>query len=205
VRTQHHARLVALALLASVSSAAPAPVRTEPGAPAAPALIEPGDVVFIAVDSALWSRLAARWSSPARRFGHVGIAARGDDGVVSIVHAGGSPVADAAPVLVESYERFAAHADRVGVYRLRAPEPARVAVGAAALQLQRAGARFDAKFSLHSTRELYCTELVWRAIKAGARLDPAPHPSVIANRAAITMLDLENSALLYETGFAARE
>ncbi len=205
MRSQHYAKLVALALLAPASSAAPALAPAEQHAPLAPATIEPGDVVFIAVDSALWSQLAARWSAPARRFGHVGIAAEGEAGAIIIVHAGGSPVAGAAPVLIDSYEHFAAEADRVGIYRLRAPEAVRAAAGAAALGLQRSGATFDSKFSLASTHELYCTELVWRAIKAGAHLDPAPRPRVVANRAVITMNDLENSALLYEIGFTARE
>ena len=202
-----HAGLLALALLASASSAKPpaAPAPLEQPALAAPAPLEPGDVVFIAIDAALWSHLASRWSGPERRFGHVGIAARTNDGGIVIVHAGGSPVAGAAPVLAEPFADFAAHADRVGVYRLRASRAARHGAGAAALALQRSGARFDASFSLASTSELYCTELVWRAIRAGAELDTVPQPSIIANRPVITLLNLEASALLEQVGFAARE
>jgi Permuted papain-like amidase enzyme, YaeF/YiiX, C92 family len=194
------AGLIALALLASDRGAEPAPRALV----AAPGSLAPGDVVFIAVDGAIWSQLASGWSSPARRFGHVGIAARAEDGAIVIVHAGGSPVAGRAPILAEDYSRFAAEADRVGIYRLHAPASVREAAGSAALALRRGGAVFDTGFSLSSTRELYCTELVWRAIRAGANLDAAPRPSTIAGRPAITLRDLETSSSLHEVGFAAR-
>jgi Permuted papain-like amidase enzyme, YaeF/YiiX, C92 family len=194
---RHTAALIALALLASDAQleAARSAVETPPA-------LAPGDVVFIAVDGAIWSQLASRWSSPQHRYGHVGIAAHAEDGALVVVHAGGSPLDGASLVRAEPYATFAAHADRVGLFRLRASAAARTAAGAAALAFAHRRITFDADFSLASADEHYCTELVWRAIAAGANLNAAPRPSTIAGRPAITLRDLETSAVLEEVSLS---
>lgn len=200
---RHDARRAAIAALAAASalaSSAPAPRAAEACAFALPE-IQAGDVVFIGVDRAVWARIASASSNPARRFGHVGVAVRGDAGELAIVHASGSPVAQNARVVAEAPERFAAVADRVGIYRLRDASAAAPFASAARTYL---GRRFDKDFSLASEDTLYCTELVWRALNAVAGSDIAPEKPSVGGREIITLGAIEASPLLRETAFQNR-
>lgn len=182
-------------LLACAGLAASAPARHHPGkVPLAPPTLAPGDVVFIGVDRAFWAQAASRFS--AHGYGHVGIAARGADGRILIVHAGGSPADSQAPVLAVPEAQFLREADRVGIYRPHGNVAQRAAAGERALEFVRDGARFDAGFSLDTTRELYCSELVWRALLSGLNRDPVPEKTWILGEPGVSLADLEESPLL---------
>jgi uncharacterized protein YycO len=163
-------------------------------------VLEAGDVVFIGVDGAFWARTASEWSTPAHRFGHVGIAAGAD----AIVHATGSPTANDARVTIASLADFTVEADRIGVYR---PHDSALAQAAAAEARRFAalGLSFDKGFRLESRDSLYCSELIWRALSAGAGRDVTPAKQRFMGRDIITLADLETSALLSEIAFVERD
>ncbi|MFO1186236.1 MAG: YiiX/YebB-like N1pC/P60 family cysteine hydrolase [Alphaproteobacteria bacterium] len=156
--------------------------------------VEAGDVVFIAVDRAFWSRAASRFS--AHGFGHVGIAAHDEGGQLLIVHAGGSPSAGDAPVLAVPAEIFAREADRIAVYRPHASVAERISAGRVALDFVQAGAHFDAAFSLDTTDALYCSELVWRALSSALHRDIVPDKTWIVGLPGVSLADLERSPTL---------
>jgi hypothetical protein len=201
VRHELRSGAVAVALAAAtLASSAPAP-RASAICPLAVPEIEVGDVVFIGVDRAIWARIASASSDPTRRFGHVGIAVRGEGDGLAIVHASGSPIAENARVVAVSPETFVAEADRIGVYRLREVGAAQRFASAA---LARVGQPFDTEFSLASEQALYCTELVWRALSAMLGRDSIPAKPIVAGRAMITLGALEQNELLNEAAFTVR-
>ncbi|MGE3251137.1 MAG: YiiX/YebB-like N1pC/P60 family cysteine hydrolase [Hyphomonadaceae bacterium] len=176
----------ALSTLALASAAPANAPRAERHAPIAqPVSLEPGDIVFIGVDGAFWADLAS--ASSDQRFGHVGIAARDERGRMLIVHAGGAPDRDNAPVVAELFPVFAADASRVGIYRASDRLAAERAAHNA-LNYARSGAQFDGAFSLETRDRLYCTELVWRAYD-----ERIARPSTMGTRAVIALRDIERS------------
>lgn len=188
---------VALTLSASADeSAAPAYAC----APAYDAdVLAAGDVVFIAVDSALWAQVASATSTPERRFGHVGVAAYDRDGALRIVHASGSPTSDGG-VVAEAPAQFWREADRVAIYRPQRAALAQATAGAA-MRFAELHVPFDQNFSLDSADALYCTELVWRALSRALGGDALPEKRRVAGRAAVTLAMLETYPLLREVRF----
>lgn len=192
-----HGRNALVLLLCGTLGASSPGVRGSPSAafePLALPPIEAGDVVFIAVDSAFWSRAASRFS--AHGFGHVGIAALDAGGHLLIVHAGGSPAAGDAPVLAVAAAEFAREANRIAVYRPHAEASRRVSAGRAALGFVEAGAHFDAAFSLDTTDALYCSELVWRALSSALQRDVVPEKTWLLGLPGVSLADLEKSPAL---------
>lgn len=161
--------------------------------------LRPGDVVFISVPDAFWAQIAARWSLKRYGHGHVGmvVAVARDRAVV--VHAGGSPTRGQAKVRRAGLCAFADEATRIDVFRptdeRAAQKAARAADGYAAQ-----GLTFDSDFSLATTRRLYCTEMIWRALSAGYGRDILPAKSRLAGRAAVLPRDLETAPVLRWVG-----
>lgn len=157
------------------------------------AALQPGDVVFIGSDDALWGRIGALVTGDRHVFAHVGMAARRDEELV-IVHAGGSPTNPDAEVAAEPAADFLARAERVGVYRPALPDADQAA--ARGLAYADGGARFDGAFSLETEDRLYCTELVWRALSQTAGHDVAPDKSQWGDVTYIAIEDLRAAEIL---------
>ncbi len=157
------------------------------------AVLQPGDVVFIGADDALWGQIGALITGDRHVYAHVGMAAeRG--GALVIVHAAGSPTNAEAEVAAEPAARFAAQAQRAAVYRPQTPRAA--AAASRALAYAEGGARFDGAFSLESEDRLYCTELVWRALTEAVGEDVAPQKSQFGDLAYIAIEDLRAAEIL---------
>lgn len=182
-------------LLMGVAASHPA-MRDEPALEALPALpeIRQGDVIFFSAPDAYWASLASRWSEPRYRHGHVGLAII-RKGQIHVVHAKGNPVQRKAMVVEEPLAVFLREARGVSVFR---PLSAAVARGAAARaeRFVRTRTPFDSRFSLQSPDQLYCTELIWRALSAGAGFDILPVKSMEGGRPAVFLSDLEHSGHL---------
>lgn len=170
--------------------------------PLSPPVLHVGDVVFIGVDHAFWARAASKFSK--HGFGHVGIAARDSTGRIVVVHAGGSPTEGDAPVLAVAEQEFTQEADRIAVYRPRASEEELSVAGKTALGFVRDHDRFDAAFSLDTVHDLYCSELVWRALSVALQRDIVPHKTIILGKPGVSLADLEDSALLAEVAEVRR-
>lgn len=175
-----------------------APVPPAPPAILAPVVLpglKPGDVVFFSAPDFFWARMASRWSLPRYRHGHVGMVVDAG-GRLLIVHATGSPLATDAHVVAVPLNDFLADATRVDVFRL---DDAAAAVRATEKAKAFAAARlpFDKAFSLESTDQLYCSELVWRALSAGYGRDIVPTKSRVAGNDAVLLSDLENAPQLH--------
>ncbi len=157
---------------------------TPPGHAADPAtLLESGDIVF-RNRGETWGRLAALGSRGPEPYGHVGMAVR-DGTRVWVVHAHGTPHDPRGRVTAEPAATFLAGSDALGIYRLRLPPAVRQRLG----QLARAqeGTPFDADFDLATPDRLYCTELIWRVVRAGAGLDLATPLPRLGSRAYIPL------------------
>jgi hypothetical protein len=189
----------AFALAASLGLAvgpAAASTTSEPLAAAAEAQARSGDVLFKSA-SGLWGRLAARASGDGEGFAHVGIVAIGGNGRLVVIHAGGESssgrdwrVRTSALASYLDGARFAA------LYR-PALDEAKIAraLDYAKKQSERR-VPFDHAYSLGSDKELYCTELVWRALMEATGEDPAPEKSRRMGRTFIMLGDLAASPLL---------
>lgn len=194
---------------------------TEMAARICPSL-EPGDLVFKGASTALWTELAAGWSDPAdRRWGHVGLVLRvqqhsigipaifqKQDGCAAlIVHAdtgSGPPGLPAGPgedvgkVRAVPLEDFLGDVDHAGVFRLKLSPEQR------ARMLSRAGNEaerqtpFDRGYNLGSENNLYCTELIWRAMSDGLERDAIPDKSHRMGRTYIALSDLSMHPLAEE-------
>ena len=195
---------IASILAGALSTLSPDIAARHPRPFALPAL-QPGDLVFIGVDSVFWAKAASVWSTPEHRFGHVGVYALDTHGRPEIVHAGGSPTNGDAPVTAEPLGSYLAIATRVGVYRVRAATPeARARIAAAALTFVDQHAVFDSQFSLADPHRLYCTALAWRAALNANNGDIAPRKSSIGGQTVVTLADLEQSPRLQLIAFASR-
>ncbi len=187
---------VLLVLLSTGAAASHPAARDEPAPAALPALpeIRQGDVIFFSAPAAYWASLASRWSGPEYGHGHVGLAVI-RDGRVHVVHAKGDPVQRKAMVVEEPLAVFLREARGVSVFR---PLSKAVAKGAAvrAERIVQARTPFDSQFSLQSADRLYCTELIWRALSAGAGFDILPVKSMEAGLPAVFLSDLERSGHL---------
>lgn len=159
------------------------------------AAARPGDVLF-KDGGGFWGGLAARFSSNDDGYGHVGIVAAADDGGLVVIHAGGDPVSQDGRVQKTPFDSFIGASRAIGLYR---PALDEAALSRALDYAERAAVRaapFDAAFSLETEDALYCTELIWRALTAGAGEDAAPNKSMRAGKVYIALDDLQASPVL---------
>ena len=196
--------LAALPVLpAAAEDEAPAPPASMAGA-LAPAL-QPGDLVFKGASTALWTELAAQWSTGDRRWGHVGIvisAAGRGAGPVIIVHADtgtGDPAGETVgEVRAVPLQQFLGMADQAGIYRLALSGDERARMVAWAEAQATHHIPFDRGYSLASANNLYCTELVWRALSEALGRDAIPDKSTRMGRTYIALSDLSTHPLAEE-------
>ena len=192
-----------------VSGEAPAP----PAGSLAEALepqVREGDLVFKGASTAVWTELAARWSTGDKRWGHVGIVTRVPEGCcdpIMIVHADtgtGDPARTAGPgeeigeVRAVPLQQFLSDVDQVGLFRLDMSDDQKAALIAFADEAAANHTPFDRGYSLDSPNNLYCTELVWRAMSAGLGHDAIPEKSRSMGRVYVALSDLSQHPLARE-------
>jgi hypothetical protein len=138
------------------------------------AAAEPGDIIFISAGGT-WSEFARFLSRREKLYSHVGVIAKGRDGLV-VIHAGGNPLQTEAGVHADTVGFFMAAVTRVGLYRM--PEALRGRFLAYVRGASERRLPFDNGFSLDTADRLYCTELIWRGLTAALGADPiADKPS----------------------------
>jgi uncharacterized protein YycO len=158
--------------------------------------LTPGDLLFKGADSGTGARVAASWSLGDKRWGHVGIV--GADGA-SVIHADtGENAARGEPgeVRREPLADYLSDVTTLGHYTVNLQEERRAAYLAYADSV--VGRPFDRGFSLSSDNSLYCSELVWRALSAGAGEDIQPKKSERFGRVYVSISDLSENAFLRE-------
>lgn len=186
-------RKIAAVSLALVFAAAGASAQLDPeDLP----LLAPGDLLFKGADSGTGARVAASWSLGDKRWGHVGIV--GSDGA-SVIHADTGENAeqgDPGQVRRTALSDYVSDASSIGHYTVRltgAQRQAYLSYAEAAV-----GLPFDRGFSLKSENALYCSELVWRALSAGAGEDIQPEKSARFGRVYVSISDLSENAFVRE-------
>lgn len=172
--------------------------------------LQAGDLVFKGASTAVWTQLAARWSTGDKRWGHVGIVTKVPDtccGPILVVHADtgtGDPNREAAPgevigeVRVVPLNEFLSDVDQAGLYRLDLDRGQRARMIAYAEAAAAAHTPFDRGYSIDSENNLYCTELVWRALSAALERDAIPEKSRSMGRIYIALSDLSLHPLARE-------
>lgn len=155
----------------------------------------PGDVLF-KDGGGLWGSLAAGFSENDDGYGHVGLVAAGADGGLVVIHAGGDPATPSGRVQEASLDFFLRSARAAALYRPKIDSARAGAALAYAHAAVRRDAPFDATFSLATEDELYCTELVWRALSAALGEDAIPHKSERGGKVYVAIDDLQDSPSL---------
>lgn len=186
-------RKIAAAGLALVLAAASASAQLTPDD--LPALT-PGDLLFKGAGSGNGARIAASWSLGDKRWGHVGIVAA--DGA-SVIHADTGETAlsgDPGEVRRVPLGVYIADVTVLGHYTVSLTGSQRDAYLSHAEDA--VGLPFDRGFSLRSENALYCSELVWRALSAGAGEDVQPQKSERFGRVYVSISDLSENALMRE-------
>ena len=158
--------------------------------------LQPGDLLFKGADTATGTRVAAGWSLGDKRWGHVGIVAA--DGV-SVIHAdtgengrSGEP-GEVRRVPLSDYISDATTLGHYTIFLTGSRREAYLSYAEAAV-----GLPFDRGFSLKTETSLYCSELVWRALSAGAGEDVVPVKSERFGRVYVSVSDLSGNALAQE-------
>ncbi len=160
--------------------------------------LEPGDLIFKGAETGTGTRVAAGWSQGDKRWGHVGIVAA--DGV-SVIHADtGENARSGDPgkvrrVPLSDYISDTTTLGRYTIFLTGSRREAYLSYAEAAV-----GLPFDRGFSLKTETSLYCSELVWRALSAGAGEDVVPVKSERFGRVYVSVSDLSENALAREAG-----
>ena len=166
------------------------------------AALMPGDLIFKGADTALWTQLAAEWSDDRdRRWGHVGVVVSAEcteaDNQTQVVHAdtgtgraGAAPGDEIGKVRSVSLAAFLSDVDTVGVFRLDISSDQRAKLVSWSKQAAHDEVPFDRGYSLESENNLYCTELVWRAMSFAIGGDAIPEKSVRLGRTYVSLSDL---------------
>lgn len=108
----------------------------------------------------IWSNFIREKNFSDKRFSHIGILVK-EDGSFFVIHAD-SDGAGNGVVAREPLKDFVAGARRIGIFRLKKACADSVAEAAKTF----VGLPFDRNFNLSDASKLYCSELVWRAMKS---------------------------------------
>lgn len=147
---------------------------------------QPGDLV-LRRGTGVWSELASAFSRHDGRFSHVGVIAAETD---QVIHAIGDPLDGQGVVKREPLSDFLGRATDAGLYRLSLTPEQRASFVHEVDRHARAATPFDADFSLDTQDALYCTELVWHAVRSVTRRDMTPRKSRAMGRDYIGLDDL---------------
>lgn len=144
-------------------------------------LFRSGDVLFLRGNGLLTQAVLA--VDDASAYSHVGLVHQVGSTSLLVHASPGDSLAETTRIRVEPIERVFAESRAAVLYR---PRPPFREIGARAAAIAHRyvdeGRTFDAGFCLDTERELYCTELVWRAYReagldlAGGRFDDLSLP-----------------------------
>jgi uncharacterized protein YycO len=166
-------------------------------APAAVNGLKAGDVLFKGAGTATGTRVAAGWSNGDRRWGHTGIVVTDGAGHFSVIHADTGEGRAGGDVRRVPLAEYLSDVSTLGHYTVALTGEARANYLAYAEAT--VGLPFDRRFSLGSVDRLYCSELVWRALSAGAGKDILPDKSERFGRIYVSVSDLSDNPLLSES------
>ena len=194
-------RKIAASLLATLA----APLAGAQVAPDAVAEARPGDLLFKGADTGTGTRVAAGWSLGDKRWGHVGIVVAGASGGLEVIHADTGAPGEVGAVRRVALGDYLADVYALGRYEVNLEDAARGAYLSYAEQA--VGLPFDRGFSLQTGDALYCSELIWRALSAGAGADIQPLKSERFGRVYVSVSDLAENPLVHEAAVitAARD
>ncbi len=120
-----------------------------------------GDIVLLGNDSA-WGFVARRFADEDARWSHAGMVIRDGKGI-AVVHMDGSPTGGR--IRREPVAAFTGQARYVRVVRPALDAGKRARVGEWLEGQLRRGTPFDTSFRLDHRPDMYCSELVWRALE----------------------------------------
>ena len=195
--------------LALPAASDPGPARARILAERLSSELQPGDLVFKGASTAVWTELAASWSEGDKRWGHVGlvVSTSANGGVATVVHADtgtGDPDQTFRPgeeigaVRAVPLEVFLGDVDQAGLFHLRLTPEARARMLDWANAQAAARIPFDRGYSLESANNLYCTELIWRAMSEGLGHDAIPEKSHRLGRTYVALSDLSQHQMAKE-------
>lgn len=156
-----------------------------------------GDLL-VRYTSSVLSRASVAFSQDDRRYSHVGLLWKDEDGQWHVVHAlsrrRGEP-----GVFSEPLESFLEPAIRRGLFRWRFPaDESRLLADVAAAWARSGDIAFDWSFDLSNAGAFYCTELIWRAALNVWDIDVVPQKSTWRDQVIISIEDLLRSTHLEE-------
>ncbi|MBK8198734.1 MAG: hypothetical protein IPK75_10210 [Acidobacteria bacterium] len=165
--------------------------------------LKAGDLIFKGAETGTGTRVAAGWSLGDKRWGHVGIVAAHPGGGFDVIHADTGQPGEAGEVRRVPLAAFLADVYTAGIYEVHLEGDQRKAYLAEAEA--EIGLPFDRGFSLASTNAVYCSELVWRALSAGAGGDIQPEKTKRFGRVYISVSDISENPLVEEVAVIAAE
>uniref|UniRef100_UPI001F460F08 YiiX/YebB-like N1pC/P60 family cysteine hydrolase n=1 Tax=Henriciella aquimarina TaxID=545261 RepID=UPI001F460F08 len=141
-----------------------------------------------------------------KRWGHVGIVVavapaivvHADTGTGAPAHPAPAPGETVGEVRAVPLADFLGDVDHAGVFRLSLSPEARTRMIAWADEAAATHTPFDRGYSLESANNLYCTELVWRALSQGLGHDALPEKSHRLGRTYVALSDLSLHPLAQE-------
>ena len=159
--------------------------------------LQAGDILFKGAGTATGTRVAAGWSNSDKRWGHTGIVVADEAGQFSVIHADTGEDRAAGEVRRVPLADYLSDVSALGHYTVALTGEARA--GYLTYAEETVGLPFDRRFSLDSVDRLYCSELVWRALSAGAGEDILPDKSERFGRIYVSVSDLSGHPLLSES------
>lgn len=155
-----------------------------------------GDLLFKGAETATGTRIAAGWSQGDKRWGHIGIVVAGEAGGFSVIHADTGMDGAVGEVRRVPLATYLSDVYTLGVYDVSLTGDQRAAYLAEAERS--VGLPFDRGFSLASDNAVYCSELVWRALSAGAGEDIQEDKSQRLGRVYVSVSDISENPLVHE-------
>ena len=155
-----------------------------------------GDIIFRGKDQS-WGDLGAQLSDKDKRFGHVGIIVGQADNW-AVVDAIGNPLDSEGSVRRRALAEFLSPATRASVYRPHLSDDQLNKFLRSIRQHVVAATPFDRFYDLRDQSALYCTELIWLALKTATGEDQIPEQTHFRNRRVIAIDDLQYAPLMTE-------
>lgn len=120
--------------------------------------LKSGDLI-LRHGNGIWSNLIREKNFSDKRFSHIGILVK-ENGNLFVVHADCDAVGNGS-VRKDYLEDFLKNTHRIGIFRLKTAD----ADMAVKIATSFVGVAFDRKFKLNDSSELYCSELIYLAMK----------------------------------------
>ena len=155
-----------------------------------------GDIVFRGKDFS-WGDLGARASDRDQRFGHVGVIVW-HEGDWTVIDAIGNPLEAEGRVRLRSLADFLAPATRMGIYRPALTEAELAGFVSEIWRYEAAKTPFDRFYDLQDQSALYCSELIWLALKTATGADQITEQTRFRGRRVIAIDDVQYAPIMDE-------